>query len=281
MDRAGDGRAGAAGARRPRLRRSPFELTAAAAALLACAFLGLPLAALFVRGDLAAGLTSERTAEAIRLSLLTSTISLALIVVVGTPAAWLLVSRRFRGHALVATLLELPLVLPPAVAGIALLAAFGRSGLLGDELDALGIAIPFTTTAVVLAQTFVASPLYVRAAQAAFAAVDPDLVGAARTLGAGPWRTFARVIVPVAGTGLAAGAALAWARALGEFGATILFAGSFPGETQTAPIAIYALFEEDLETAIGLGAVLVGVSAAVLLAVKLLLRGGTPRSTPM
>jgi molybdate transport system permease protein len=270
MDRAGDGRAGAAGARRPRLRRSPFELTAAAAALLACAFLGLPLAALFVRGDLAAGLTSERTAEAIRLSLLTSTISLALIVVVGTPAAWLLVSRRFRGHALVATLLELPLVLPPAVAGIGLLAAFGVGGLLGPTLSDAGVVLPFSEWAVVFAVTFVASPFYMRQAIAAFEGVDPSLVSAARTLGAGPVRTLLRISLPLAASGLVAGWVLAFARGIGEFGATIVFAGSVRGETQTLTLGIYEQLDSEFDQALAIGILLVVLSATVLVSYKLI-----------
>ena len=171
-------------------------------------------------------------------------------------------------------------MLPPAVAGLGLLVAFGRFGLVGPQLSALGISLPFTKAAVVMAMTFVASPLYVRQAIAAFTAVDSDLLAASRTLGAGPARTFFRVAVPVAAPGLGAGAALGWSRALGEFGATILFAGSLPGKTETAPIAIYLGLEQGLNQALALGALLITVSAIVLIAAKLLIRGRALRFTP-
>ena len=192
-------------------------------------------------------------------------IAQALILVLGTPLAWLLASRRFHGRALVLTLVELPLVLPPAVAGLGLLAAFGRAGLLHTS-------IPFTQTAVVLAIAFVSSPLYVRQAVAAFEAVDPDLIGASRTLGAGPGRTFFRVVLPLARNGLAAGEALAFARGLGEFGATIMFAGSLQAVTQTLPLAIYAQFEQDFDLALAIGALFVLVGAIILVVLKLLPR---------
>jgi molybdate transport system permease protein len=167
------------------------------------------------------------------------------------------------------TLVELPLVLPPAVAGLGLLAAFGRTGLLGSSLDTLGISIPFTQTAVVLAVAFVASPLYVRQGIAAFEAVDPNMVAASRTLGAGSTRTFFRVVLPLARGGLAAGFALALARGLGEFGATIMFAGSLQGVTQTLPLAIYAEFDRNFDATLAMGALLVIISAALLLTLKL------------
>jgi len=170
-------------------------------------------------------------------------------------------------------------VLPPAVAGVGLFAAFGRSGLLGSTLDAFGLQIPFTLTAVVFAVTFVASPLYVRTAIAAFEAVDPDLVAASRTLGAGPVRAFFRVALPLAGGGLAAGAALAFARALGEFGATIMFAGSLRGVTQTLPLAIYEEFSLNFDSALAMGALLVVVSVALLLSLKLSLSWQPSRRT--
>ena len=232
---------------------------------------------MYLRGDIAAGLDSPVARDALRISLETSAASLVLMVVIGTPIAYLLGTHRFPGHSLVVTAFELPLVLPPAVAGLGLLFAFGRRGLLGDELSALGLDIPFTKLAVVLAMTFVASPLYVRQALASFSAVDPDLLAAARTLGAGEARTFVRVAVPVAAAGLGAGAALGWARALGEFGATIIFAGSLQGVTQTAPVAIYLGLEGDRDAAFAIAAVLIAASALVLLAVKLLVRGGTRR----
>jgi molybdate transport system permease protein len=189
-------------------------------------------------------------------------IALAIIVVTGTPAAYLLATRSFRGRAVVLTLVELPLVLPPAVAGIALLAALGPRGLFPTE------ALVLQTAGVVVALTFVAAPFYLRQAVAAFAAVDADLLRASRTLGAGEAATFARVAIPSARPGLAAGLALAWGRALGEFGATLMFAGSFRGITQTVPLAIYDRFSDDFPGALALSAVLVCVSAALLLSVK-------------
>jgi molybdate transport system permease protein len=242
-----------------------FGLLTALAMAVALTFLTLPVVAIFVHTGPAALLSSLGDAaavDALRLSFETSAIALAIVVAIGTPAAYLLATRRFRGRALVTTLVELPLVLPPAVAGIGLLAALGPSGL----LDA---GLVFQTAGVVTALTFVSSPYYLRQAQAAFSAVDPALLEASRTLGAGPARTFARVAVPVARSGLAAGAALAFGRALGEFGATLMFAGSFRGITQTAPLAIYERFSTDFTSALALGAVLASVSLAVLLSVKL------------
>jgi molybdate transport system permease protein len=250
-----------------------FHAALVVALALVVAFLVLPLLALFLRvppGELVAQLGEERAREALVVSLKTSLVAHLLILVLGTPAAYLLAGREFRGRAVLLSVLELPLVLPPAVAGLGLLAAFGRSGLLGRELDALGLQIPFTQLAVVLAICFVASPFYLRAAIAAFESVDPALPAAARTLGAGPLRVFARVSLPLALGGLGAGSTLAFARGLGEFGATIMFAGSLPGRTQTAPLAIYDALDEDFEVALALGALLVAVSVVILLAVKLL-----------
>jgi molybdate transport system permease protein len=166
--------------------------------------------------------------------------------------------------------LELPLVLPPAVAGIALLSTFGRNGLLGGSLDALGVTLPFTQAAVTLAIAFVAGPLYLRQAVATFEAVDPVLVEAARTLGAGPFRAFRTVVLPAAAAGLGAASSLAWARGLGEFGATIIFAGSFQGVTQTLPLAIYAQLGRNFDVAVAVGVLLIVVSVAILAAVKLI-----------
>ena len=253
--------------------RNLFTLALVAALALALGFLVLPVLALFLRvplGELIAQLGEERAREALLVSLKTSLVAHVVILLVGTPAAYLLATRAFRGRALVVSLLELPLVLPPAVAGLGLLAAFGRSGLLGEELSALGLEIPFTQLAVVLAICFVASPFYLRAAIAAFQAIDPALLGAARTLGAGPARVFGRVALPLSLGGLGAGSTLAFARGLGEFGATIMFAGSLPGLTQTAPLAIYDALDEDFEVALALGALLVVVSVCILLAAKLL-----------
>jgi molybdate transport system permease protein len=253
--------------------RRPFEVLLAFAAGLILAFLLVPVLALFLRippGDLLAQLTSEVAVDALIVSLKTSLIAHAVVLALGTPAAYLIATRHFRGRALVLTLIELPLVLPPAVAGIALFAAFGRTGLLGGTLEAFGISIPLTQTAVVFAVIFVSSPFYVRLAVSAFESVDPALIEAARTLGAGPRRTFFRVALPLAVGGLSAASALAFARGLGEFGATIMFAGSLQGVTQTLPLAIYAQLDLDFDVALALGAFLVVVSVAVLLTVKLL-----------
>jgi molybdate transport system permease protein len=242
----------------------PFTLVAALALAVALSFLTLPVVAIFVHtgpGALVSSLGDAAALDALRLSLETSAIALAFIVVLGTPAAYLLATRRFRGRALVTTLVELPLVLPPAAAGIGLLAALGPTGL-------LDLGLVFQTAGVVVALAFVSSPFYLRQAQASFGAIDPSLLEASRTLGAGPAQTFARVAIPVARSGLAAGAALAWGRALGEFGATLMFAGSFRGVTQTAPLAIYERFGTDFTSALALSAVLVAVSLAVLLSVK-------------
>jgi molybdate transport system permease protein len=245
-------------------------LWSATAVLLA--FLLLPVVAIFLRlppGELIDQLGSDVVRDALVVTVKTNLVALGLVLAFGTPAAYFLATRSFRGRPLVLTLVELPLVLPPAVAGIGLLAAFGRVGLLGDELNALGLTIGFTQTAVVLAVAFVAGPFYVRPAIAAFEAVDPTLLGAARTLGAGPGRTFLRVALPLARGGLGAGAALAFARGLGEFGATIMFAGSLQGVTQTLSLAIYQEFDVNFDGALAISALLVLVSAALLLSVKL------------
>ena len=255
------------------MRPSAFGVALWASACVALSFLLLPIVAIFSEltlGELRAGLTSEVARDALRVTLETNLVAMALIVLFGTPTAYLLASREFRGRTLLVTLVELPLVLPPAVAGIGLLAAFGRLGLLGGTMESLGLDIAFTKTAVVLAVTFVASPFYVRTAIAAFEGVDRDLVAASRTLGAGPARTFFRVALPLAGGGLGAGAALAFARGLGEFGATIMFAGSLQGVTQTLSLAIYQEFDVDFDTALAIGALLVVGSALVLFAAKVI-----------
>ncbi len=242
----------------------------------ALAFLTLPVVAIFVDsspGGLIASLGEPGALDALWLSLRTTAAAITIILLVGTPAAYLLATRSFRGKAVVVTLIELPLVLPPAVAGIALLAAVGPAGILGGALEAGGIELSLTTAGVVVALTFVASPFYVRQAMAAFAAVERSLLDASRTLGASEARGFLRVMIPVALPGLAAGTALALGRALGEFGATLMFAGSFEGITQTVPLAIYDRFSTDFESALALSAVLVAVSAAILLSVKLV-QGG-------
>ena len=239
---------------------------------LALAFLVVPVAALFLRvppGDLVAALGSDVFRDALVVSLKTSAIAHLAVLLVGTPAAYVLARRRFPGRGLVLTLIELPLVLPPAVAGIALLAAFGRYQLLGGTLSALGITVGFTQLAVILAVAFVESPFYLRGAVAAFETVDGTLLDAARTLGAAPARVFFRVALPLAVGGLGAASALALARGLGEFGATIIFAGSLQGVTQTLPLAIYAQFEQDFDLALAIGALFVVLGAALLLFLKL------------
>jgi molybdate transport system permease protein len=249
-----------------------FNVVLALALALAVGFLVLPMLAVLVDvgpGRLTSSFGHQATLDALRVTIETSALALGLIVVVGTPAAYLLATRSFPGRSLVIALIALPVVLPPAVAGIGLLVAFGPGGLLGPTLHALGIELPFTMAAVVLAQAFVASPFYIGAGYAAFAALDPTLLDAARTLGASRARVFVRLAVPLARAGLGAGAALAWARAAGEFGATLLFAGSFQGVTQTAPLAIYAQFGNDLPGALALAAVLLVVSAAILAGARL------------
>jgi molybdate transport system permease protein len=255
------------------MRERWFAAALAVALGTAVLFLTVPVIAIFADTaprDLVDSLGDPSARDALRLSLETSAIALALIVLVGTPAAYLLATRSFRGKSLVVTLVELPLVLPPAVAGIALLASLGPSGILGGLVEDAGVRLVLATAGVVVALTFVAAPFYVRQAQAAFGAVDARLLEASRTLGSTEARTFWRVALPVARQGLLAGAALALGRALGEFGATLMFAGSFRGVTQTVPLAIYERFATDFTGALALSAVLVAVSAGLLGAVKVL-----------
>jgi molybdate transport system permease protein len=252
--------------------RRIFAAVLAVTTALGLGFLVLPIVAIFVRvppGDLIGALGHHVTRDALLVSLKTSAIAHAAVLVIGTPAAYLLARRRFPGRGLVLTLVELPLVLPPAVAGIALLAAFGQQGLLGNELNAADVRIPFTQAAVVLAVAFVESPFYLRGAIASFEGVDSGLLDAARTLGAGPAKVFARVALPLAAGGLGAASALALARGLGEFGATIIFAGSLQGVTQTLPLAIYAQFDQDFDTALAISALFIVVGALLLVTLKL------------
>lgn len=246
-----------------------FGALAALATAVALTFLTLPLVAIFVRVPPGRIYGSQVARDAILVTLKTGLVANAVTLIVGTPAAYLLATRRFRGRAAILTLLELPLVLPPAVAGIGLLVAFGRVGILGDQLSALGISVPFTQLAVVLAVIFVAGPFYLRGAVSAFEGVDRTLLDAARTLGASPGRIFRRVALPLAAGGLGASWALSFARGVGEFGATIIVAGSFQGRTQTLPLAIYSQLE-DLDVALAIGGELVIFSFALLLAAKVL-----------
>src|SRR5207342_2977458 len=245
-------------------------------------FLLLPVAAVFLKvspGELVSALGSGAARDAIKVTAETIAVAMVLILGFGTPTAYWISTRRGGIRDLAVTLVELPLVLPPAVAGVGLLVAFGRAGLLGGTFDALGVDIAFTKVAVVLAVTFVASPFYVRTAIASFEAVDTTLPAAARTLGAGNGRVFFRVMLPLARGGLGAGAALAFARGLGEFGATIMFAGSLQGVTQTLPLAIYAEFENEFEVALAIGGLLVIVSALLLVLMKIGLGWTSSRST--
>jgi molybdate transport system permease protein len=247
-------------------------LAAAVFALL----LVLPVVAILARAlfdtNLFGALARPVVVDALRLSLLTTGISLAVALLLGTPVAWLLARRDFPGKVWLDGLLELPMVLPPAVAGIGLLMAFGRRGLLGQLLTSLGLTVGFTTAAVVMAQIFVAAPFFVRAAKVGFQGVDRELEEMASTLGASGWTSFWRVTVPLAFPSLLTGAAMCWARALGEFGATIMFAGSFQGRTQTMPLAIYSALEQDLDAALALSAILVVVSFLLLGVVRLTAR---------
>lgn len=248
-----------------------FHALLVAAVAITLGFLVIPVVGIFVHQsprELLSSLDDPSARDALWLSLQTTLMALALILLVGTPTAWFLATRRFRGRALVQTLIELPVVLPPAVAGVALLVTLGPKGLLGDVVED---SLVLQTAGVVVALTFVAAPFYIRQAEASFEALDPSWLEASRTLGASEARTFARVAVPTALPGLVSGTALAWGRALGEFGATLVFAGSLQGVTQTAPLAIYDRLA-DLDAATALAAVLVCVAAALLGSVKLLAR---------
>ena len=234
-------------------------------------FLLLPVVALFVTlswTDFVAGLNDPLLAPALRLSLLTTTISLALVVVLGSLLAWLVARNPGRISRCLEAVAQIPAVIPPAVAGVGLLLAFGRRGLFGAFLDRHGIALAFTTPAVVLAEAFVSAPFFVQAAIAAFRRVDQNLLVVARTLGASPFRTFLRVGLPLAAPGLVAGAAMSWARAVGEFGATMLFAGNLTGRTQTMPLAVYTAMESDLRAAQALSIILVVAAFALLFVLR-------------
>ena len=218
-------------------------------------------------------LGDETTRQAIGLSLRTSMTTTLFVLVFGTPLAYLLGRRRPRAATLLEIVIDLPTVLPPAVAGLALLMAFGRRGLLGGTLDALGMQIPFTTLAVVMAQTFVAAPYYVKTATVGLSGVSRELEQAAGLDGATVWESFRHVLLPLAWRSIVGGATLCWARALGEFGATIIFAGNLPGRTQTMPLAVYLGFEIDMNQALTLAAILLAVSFGVLFVVRAALRG--------
>jgi molybdate transport system permease protein len=245
------------------------------ASLPMLAYLLFPLLAMILRinpSTLLTNLINPEVGQAIWLSMITTVCSTALGLGLGTPLAYLLARRRFRGRSLLTTLIELPMVLPPSVAGIALLIAFGRRGLFGAWLNDAGISIAFTILAVVLAQTFVAAPFYIKTAIAGFAGVERDFEQAAMIDGATSAQVFAWITVPLAWPVLLGGLVMTWARALGEFGATILFAGNFPGRTQTMPLAIYLGFEQDIDLSLTLALILLGVSFLILWFVKTILQ---------
>lgn len=236
-------------------------------------FFVLPLLSLIVRitpEEFVASIMEHDVQSAIILSLVTAATATVIIVLIGTPLAYLNARVDYPGRTFVETLLDLPIVLPPSVAGIALLVLLGRRGLIGSYLDDFGISVIFTTLAVVIAQVFVAGPLYIRQAKSAFAMVDQVYESAARTLGASPLITFLKVTIPLAWTGLVSGVILSFARAIGEFGATIMVAGNLPGKTQTMPLAIYGLMQNDLTASIALSLVLIAISCIILILIRVL-----------
>ena len=245
----------------------------AALGVLVGLFLGLPVVVLVARalggGAFATAVTTPAVTDALILSIVTTAISLVLVIAIATPVAHLLARRQFRGKSVVEAIVDLPIVLPPSVAGLALLLVFGRRGLLAAPLDVLGISVPFTTIAVILAQTFVSAPFFIRSARTGIAGIDRDLEDAARVDGASERQLFRRVTVPLASAALAAGLVMTWARSLGEFGATIMFAGNVEGRTQTLPLVVYGEFQGgDLDASVAAAAILVIAAFGVLVAVR-------------
>jgi molybdate transport system permease protein len=250
-----------------------------AASALLVGLLGLPVAALVLRvppGELVERFREHALLQALRLSLFTSVAATLAVILLGLPVAYLLATRTFPGKRVLEALLELPMVLPPTVAGVGLLLAFGRQGLAGGALAALGLSIPFTTLAVIIAQVFVAAPFFIAATRAGLGEVDRRYLDAAATLRSSPARTLFQVMLPLAFPSLLAGAAMTWARALGEFGATITFAGNMPGVTQTMPLAVYLALQTDLDAAVAMSVLLLALSLAVLLGIRLV----TPELLP-
>jgi molybdate transport system permease protein len=263
--------------------RNRFTWALVAISLVGLVLLSLPTIALVIRASKATDVLDDPRAretlrEALTLSISTSLISLLVIVLVGTPIAWVLARGQFPGGRVLDALIDLPIILPPAVAGIALLTAFGRRGLLGETFDRFGISIGFTMTAVVIAQIFVSAPFFIRTARAGFSRIDQSLEEAAADLGASPARVFWKITLPLSRASLVAGAVLAWARALGEFGATIMFAGNREGVTQTMPLAIYERFGAgDLPSALVLSAILLMTSIGFLVVVRWMGEPGSAR----
>ncbi len=253
------------------MRNRAWRVLAGGAAAVLVAFLALPLVALFVRvppSQVLARLGEPVVIDALRLSLLTSVIATVLVIVLGLPMAWVLATRRFPGKRVVEVLVDLPMVLPPTVAGFALLMAFGRTGLAGRAFDAFGFSLPFTTAGVVVAQVFMAMPFFVGPARAGLLGVEQRYLDAAATLRAGEGFTFFRVMLPLAAPAISAGVAMAGARALGEFGATITFAGNMQGTTQTMPLAVYVALQSDLDTAVVMSVLLLFMAFGLLLGLR-------------
>jgi molybdate transport system permease protein len=275
----------------PRSRIGPSNPVAVLLGFTLVLLLSLPLAALALSAspdDLRTGVASPLFAPALALSLRTTFVSLVITVLTGTPLAWWLATSSSRTARAVEVVVDLPIVIPPAVIGVALLQTFGRRGLLGPPLDALGVGVPFTERAVLLAQVVVSAPFFVQAAANAFRKVDLDILIVARTLGASPTRAFFRIAIPIARPGLVVGASLAWARALGEFGATLLFAGNLPGRTQTMPLAILSALESDVRVAIVFSLVLAALGTILLIGLRLapsvwatFAGRGAPAATPL
>jgi molybdate transport system permease protein len=239
--------------------------------LVLVGLISIPMIALVLRSLNLSTLSlalSESALKALELSLVTSTISVIIILLTGTPLAYLQTHWRFRGRAILDLIVDLPVVLPPAVAGIALLLAFGRQGLVGTYFTRFGLSLPFTTVAVIMAQVFVSAPFLVRSVRIGFSAIDPQLQEAATVEGASDWHVFQHIMLPMAGRALLTGVILTWTRALGEFGATLLFAGNLVGKTQTMPLAIYMGFEQSLGVAVVLSVLLVVVSLAFLVLLR-------------
>ncbi len=256
-----------------RTREAALKAGLALLLIVAMAFIVLPVAALFLRSPpdtIFRSLHDQVVIDALQLSLVTSSITTVVVVIIGTPIAYTSARFDYLGKQLADSLIDLPVIMPPAVAGIALLMAFGRMGIVGDYLSGFGISIAFSTLAVIIAQAFVSSPFYIRQARTSFEDVDLILENAARTLGASRVYTFFHVILPIAMNGLISGAIMAFARSLGEFGATIMFAGNFQGRTQTMPLAIYTTMQGDLDVSLCLAIILVAVSFAIIVLVKIL-----------